>query len=350
MAKRMVLSTLVGALVALTAAPAFACGGLVGENGTIQLTRTTTLAAYHNGVERYVTSFEFTGQGKEVGSITPLPAVPTKVERGGSWTLQRLEREVAPPVVFNEALDLAGRSAALPKAQVILQTTVDALDITILKGGGSAVGKWATDHGFLLTPDAPAMLDFYARRSPIFMAARFDASRARALGQNAGDGTPIMLTIPTKEPWVPLHILGLGLDKNQIVDADVFLLTDRQPKLLAGGSGLSLSRNEPANVRLLDDLRADKHMGWIPASMWFTYLHLNVPAGQLGYDLAISQDANPDAVPALRDTGVSADEARPIVEPASFPWMSVAVSLLLGAAVFLGLTAMSRRRPAGLAS
>ena len=77
-----------GLAIALTAAPAAACGGLVGENGTIQLTRTTTLAAYHNGVERYVTSFEFTGQGKEVGSIVPLPDVPTKVERAGDWTLQ----------------------------------------------------------------------------------------------------------------------------------------------------------------------------------------------------------------------------------------------------------------------
>ena len=86
------------AALGLAATPAVACGGLVGENGTIQLTRTTTLAAYHDGIERYVTSFEFTGQGKEVGSIVPLPDVPTKVERGGDWTLQRLQQEVAPPV------------------------------------------------------------------------------------------------------------------------------------------------------------------------------------------------------------------------------------------------------------
>ena len=72
--------------------PAGACGGLVGENGTIELVRTTTLAAYHDGVERYVTSFEFTGEGEEVGSIVPLPDVPTDVERGGDWTLQRLDR------------------------------------------------------------------------------------------------------------------------------------------------------------------------------------------------------------------------------------------------------------------
>src|SRR3954463_11809486 len=84
--------------VLVTAAPAMACGGLVGENGTIQLVRTSTLAAYHDGVERYVTSFEFTGEGKEVGSIIPLPDIPSDVKRGGDWTLQRLEREVAPPL------------------------------------------------------------------------------------------------------------------------------------------------------------------------------------------------------------------------------------------------------------
>src|SRR5262245_43988224 len=87
---------LAGGLVLTSAAPAGACGGLVGENGTIQLTKTSTLAAYHDGVERYVTSFEFTGEGEEVGSIIPLPDVPTDVERGGDWTLQRLAQEVAP--------------------------------------------------------------------------------------------------------------------------------------------------------------------------------------------------------------------------------------------------------------
>ena len=122
-----------------------------------------------------------------------------------------------------------------PGGRCCSTTKIDALDITVLKGGGKAVGKWAIDHGFLLTPDAPEMLDFYARRSPIFMAARFDASRAQRLGQQAGDGTPIMLTIPTKSPWVPLRILSLGLDRSKVVDADVFLLTDNRPKLLAGG-------------------------------------------------------------------------------------------------------------------
>jgi Uncharacterized protein conserved in bacteria (DUF2330) len=325
------------------AAPAGACGGLVGANGTIKLTRTTTLAAYHDGVERYVTSFEFSGKGKEVGSIVPLPDVPSKVERGGSWTLQRLEREVAPPTpaAFN-----AGIAASADSAQVLLQTRVDALDITILRGGGSAVGKWATDHGFLLTPDAPAMLDFYARRSPIFMAARFDASRARQLGQTTGDGTPIMLTIPTRAPWVPLHILSLGIDKSQVVNADVFLLTDDRPEMLAGGRGLSLDRDAPASASLLSDLRIDKGMSWVPSQMWLTFLRLQVPAGQLGYDLAVS--VKPGTVPSLAATGVTAEQVRVVRAPHGRALWPLGVGAFVGLGVFGLATAVSRRRRTAL--
>src|SRR4029078_6459409 len=99
----------------------------------------------------------------------PLPGVPTKVERGGGWTLQRLQREVAP--VERNLFEAADAASAPKSAQVLFQTKIDALDITILKGGGAEVGKWAVDHGFLLTPDAPAMLDFHATRSALLRAA-----------------------------------------------------------------------------------------------------------------------------------------------------------------------------------
>src|SRR5438034_2894963 len=82
----------VAAMVAGTVA-ADACAGLIGSNGAVNLGRTTTLAAYHDGVEHYVTAFEFQGGGGQFGSLIPLPGVLTKVERGGDWTLQRLEKE-----------------------------------------------------------------------------------------------------------------------------------------------------------------------------------------------------------------------------------------------------------------
>ncbi len=329
------------ATLALGTAPAGACGGLVGENGTIQLLRTSTLAAYHDGVERYVTSFEFTGEGAELGSIIPLPDVPTAVERGGDWTLQRLAQEVAPPAPQAASADGAVFMAA--SAEVLLETKIDALDITILRGGGDEVGRWALEHGFLLTPDAPEVLDFYAQRSPIFMAARFDATRARDLGQTSGDGTPIMLTIPTDQPWVPLRILGLGLEPERQVDADVFLLTDREPRLLAGGSGLQIGRSESASDDLLDDLRSDLGMEWVPENMWFTHLPLDAVAGDLDYDLAISADRA--TLPSLADAGVLATEATAVPRvSAGLPRWPIALGVTAGVAALVAASVAERRR------
>ena len=333
-----VAAGITGALLAV--GPAAACGGLVGENGTISLVRTTTLAAYHDGVERYVTSFEFSGEGKEVGSIVPLPDVPSKVERGGDWTLQRLEREVAPPLLQARNAEDSASGAASP--QVILETKIDALDITILKGGGDEVGAWALQHGFFLSPDAPEVLDFYSRRSPIFMAARFDAARASELGQQAGDGTPIMLTIPTDEPWVPLRILGLGLEQSRVVEADVFLLTDDQPKMLAGGPGLSIERDERASDSLLTDLRSDVGMEWVPSSMWFTYLRLNAEAHDLDYDLALS--AHPAQLPTLKDAGVDAKQAQVVSAGSDRVWWPVVAGVLAASATAIALGVVAGRK------
>ena len=261
----MLLAAVAGAVL-LGAQPALACGGLVGPGGTVQLARTTTLAGYHDGVEHYLTSFSYAGGGARFGSIVPLPGVPTDVRKGGEWTLQRLVRETQPQPQFLRA---AEATVAADKAEELLTTRVDALDITVLRGGGRAVGDWAREHGFGLSVDAPEVLDFYAARSPIFMAASFDARRASARGQRLGDGTPIHLTIPTGNPWVPLRILGLGHQPADPIQADLYLLTDRRPALLpgpaaAGARGVALERSGPASAELLADLRADKGMGWLP--------------------------------------------------------------------------------------
>ncbi len=272
----------------LVAAPAWACGGLVAPNGTVNLVRTTTLAGYHAGVEHYVTSFEYAGGGGRFGSIVPLPGIPSDVVRGGDWTLQRLVREVQP--VEAEALrDTADFGTAAASAEEILKTRIDALDITILKGGADEVGRWALDNGFSLPPDAPEVLEFYASRSPIFMAAQFDASEAKRLGQGIGDGTPIHLSIPTQNPWVPLRILSLGRRASETIEADVFLLTDAQPALLPRpGETMTLEVSERASDLLISDLRSDKGMGWIPEDgMWLSYLKIDAAAGDLDHDLAI---------------------------------------------------------------
>ena len=278
-----------------------ACAGLIGSNGSVQLGRTTTLAAYHDGFEHYVTSFEFAGGGGgEFGTLIPLPGVPSNVERGGDWTLQRLIRETNPPVAF-AALSRADAAGAPEKAEVLIEKRIDALDLTVLKGGGPSVAAWAQEHGFHLSPDAPEVLDFYAQRSPIFLAAVFDGKAASERGQRTGDGTPVHLTIPTDNPWVPLRILGLGKQTSDRVEADVYLLTDKEPEILPGlKRGLSLQYSQSASVSLLDDLRADAGMGWVPQSAWLTKLGIDSSVRDLKYDLAVDADGNarPSAVAA----------------------------------------------------
>ncbi len=299
-------------VAALTASsqPAAACAGLIGPNGAVNLLRTTTFAGYHDGIEHYVTAFQFAGGSGQFGSLVPLPDVPSEVIRGGDWTLQRLVRETEPARLA--AFAFRGAVAA-PAAQELMKVRIDALDVTILKGGGPEVGQWATQHGFRLPPDAPEVLDFYAARSPIFMAAVFDADAAKARGQNIGDGTPVHLVIPTGAPWVPLRILALGKGPQDRVDADVYLLTDGRPSLLPapfGSNGMLLQHSAPATGSLLDDLRSDKGMSWVPSSGWLTKIRIDAAASQLGYDLAVGTRAAPSRIAAGL---AAADPVRPQV-------------------------------------
>ena len=314
--------------VFLVATPTLACGGLIGPNGAVNLLRTTTFAGYHDGVEHYVTAFQFAGGGGQFGSITPLPGIPTTVEKGGDWTLQRLVRETNP--ILLEAVPAAS-GAARDSAVELMKVKIDALDITVLQGGAGAIGEWATKHGFRLPPDAPEVLDFYARRSPIFLAAAFDADAAKARGQQIGDGTPVHITIPTKNPWVPLRILALGKTAGEPISADVYLLTDRSPALLPrpnGSNGIRLDVSETASDGLLSDLRSDRGMGWIPDSGWLTKVAVDGRAAQLDYDLAV--DASGHGRPSAVDAGLA-------LPPAPTPSSGIDVGRLLLALAFVGV-------------
>ena len=109
-----------------------------------------------------------------------------------------------------------------------------------------------------LSPDAPEVLDFYASRARSSSPPSSMARPPRSAGKQFGDGTPVHITIPTDNPWVPLRILGLGKQAEDRIFADVFLLTDGGPESCRGGKGLSLAYYGQATGLLLDDLRADR--------------------------------------------------------------------------------------------
>jgi hypothetical protein len=290
--------------ILLAASPILACGGLIGPNGAVNLLRTTTFAGYTNGVEHYVTAFQFAGGEGTFGSIIPLPGVPSDVVKGGNWTLQRLILETE-TVGGTAVFAAAGAEDAAREAQVLMKKRIDALDITVLRGGASEVGLWAKNNGFRLPPDAPEVLAFYAERSPIFLAASFDADAARERGQAIGDGTPIHVTIPTPNPWVPLRILALGRIGEERVEADVYLLTDTTPAVLPGygeRTGLFLDHSAPASPSLLADLRSDRDMAWVPDAAWLTKVRVDAAAADLRFDLAI--DASGQGTPSRVAAGL----------------------------------------------
>jgi hypothetical protein len=133
------------------------------------------------------------------------------------------------------------------------------------------------------------------------------------------------------------------LDGGRTVEADVFLLTDEQPELLAGGAGLTLARSEAASPALLADLRSDVGMEWVPQSMWLSYLQVEADAGELDYDLAVSADRSRE--PSVADAGVGPASLVPVVPPDARPALwPLAAGLGTAAVTLVGLTTVRRLR------
>jgi hypothetical protein len=333
----------------LTTAPTLACGGLIGPNGAVNLLRTTTFAGYHDGVEHYVTAFSFAGGGGAFGSITPLPDIPMHVEKGGDWTLQRLILETQPLPTALRGVSADAAPSPSGSAEELMKVRIDALDVTVLRGGADQIGVWAKDHGFRLPPDAPEVLDFYAHRSPIFLAAAFDGAAAAARGQAIGDGTPVHITIPTDNPWVPLRILALGKTGAETVEADVYLLTDARPNLLptpVGVNGIEVAYSAAASEVLLSDLRSDRGMEWVPAEAWLTQVRIDASAANLSYDLAI--DPTGLGQPSRVDAGWDLPTPTQVAQTVDGPNAPLAVAfVVVGVGLIASLLAI---RPRGSAA
>ncbi|HLX57108.1 MAG TPA: DUF2330 domain-containing protein [Ktedonobacteraceae bacterium] len=295
MLKRFAILVFALAFFVLQAQSAFACGGLVAPDGEVRLSRATTLVAWHNGNEHYLTTFQYQGNISRLGWIVPLPAVPLNIVEGGAWTLQRLELETHPqPLVFDDQIHAASSAAVLERVKI------EALNITVIRGSGPEVINWATSNGFVLNGDTTSHLLIYAKGSPIFMAAQFDTGAARARGEQSGDGTPILITMKTAHIWVPLEVLALD---GQPVQADLYMLTDQpvytsdlnaalgQSSVGSGipdAQGFTLAFQEQMNSSLYHDLSTDRNMGWVWPDSWLTYLTLDAPNTTVTYDLGVS--------------------------------------------------------------
>lgn len=98
-------------------------------------------------------------------------------------------------------------------------------------------------------------------------------------------------------------ILTLGRGALEPIDAEVYLLTDRQPALLPKApTALKVEADGPASQSLMTDLKSDKGMGWMPDHAWLTAFHIDGQARDLHFDLAI--DASGQNSPSTIATGL----------------------------------------------
>jgi hypothetical protein len=295
--KLFIIPVLAFAFFLFQAQSVFACGGLIAPDGDVRLNRASTLIAWHDGVEHYLTSFSYQGTEQNIGWIVPLPAVPENIQDGGAWALQRLDIESHP----ERQAFLGDTNVAAPSsAQVIEQVQIEALNVTVIKGSGEEIVNWATQNSFVLNDETRAHLLAYAQGSPIFMAAKYDTHIAAQRHQLQGDGVPLLITMKIPHPWVPLEVLALD---GQQVQADLYFLTDMPLNIsdfnarigqsavgsdIPGAPGFKLAFQEQMPEQLYRDLSSDRNMSWVRPNSWFTYLSLDAPSEQVTYDLGIS--------------------------------------------------------------
>ena len=124
------------------------------------------------------------------------------------------------------------------------------------------------------------------------------------------------------------------------VEADVFLLTDGTPTLLPASQtreGFNRSFSGPASKSLLNDLRSDTGMGWIPQDAWLTKVSINSTASSLSYDLAV--DASGKGAPSPVAAGLTAPALAKDATGSGINYRNIAIVLAIaGFGVVLGFS------------
>ncbi|MBO0780407.1 MAG: hypothetical protein J2P37_16395, partial [Ktedonobacteraceae bacterium] len=228
------------------------------------------------------------------------------------------------------------------------------------KGNGPQIVDWATGNGFTVDAHTRAHLLTYANASPIFMAAKYDTTSTENKQQqnsnntNPGESTPVLLTMKTAHPWIPVEMLAVD---GSTTSADFYLLTDQPLNIdslhtklgmspvngdIPNAPGLSVRSQKQLSDEVFHDLSNDAHMDWLWPNSWLTYLSLSADAEQVTYDLSISPSGVIHAAPfgtppmAIVDRTISQElpDWLPTLPPGSFPYTILSI-VILGAGILL---------------
>ena len=136
-------------VIALSAAPALACGGLIGPNGAVNLLRTTTFAGVprRRGALRHGVPVRRRRRGVRVADAA---ARASRRASRRAATGRSSASSARPSRVPRLARGRRGAAAA-GSAEELMKVRIDALDITVLRGG-AARGRRVGDGARLPPP------------------------------------------------------------------------------------------------------------------------------------------------------------------------------------------------------
>ena len=267
----------------LAAAPTLACGGLIGPNGAVNLLRTTTFAGYHDGEEHYVTAFQFAGGGGSFGSITPLPGHPERGREG-----RRLDAPAPHPRDRPRSTSSPPRPSARQRRPTLARGAHEGPHRR--PGRDRPPGRRRRHRRSGPRTTASASRPTPPRCSTSTRAAARSSSPRRSTPTRPRSGASSSATGPRSTSRSPPTTRGSRSGSSpwarrarSASRPTCSCSPTRVPALLPapdGDHGMRLDHSAAATTSLLDDLRSDRGMEWIPSEAWLTKVAIDADAAE----------------------------------------------------------------------
>jgi hypothetical protein len=172
-------------------------------------------------VEAHI-QIQYNGDAARFAWVLPVPALP-ETEVGSEALFQNLLAGTVPRFGLNTVgcappPSAIGRGTGSPPpppdggsdgTTILVQKTVGAFDVTVLKGGTSAeVATWLGDNGYAIGPDAPSRFDSYVAKKFLFVAVKLTG------GAGIDQIHPLVVRYQGTEPCVPLELTAVAAIEN----------------------------------------------------------------------------------------------------------------------------------------
>jgi hypothetical protein len=219
-------------VVALSASPAFACGGMVSSSTNAELTATTALLSFDGSTERLLVQVGFGGSGgEEFAWLMPLPSAPDISEGSDDALLSALSLtqppsrdEHVPDVMPSVCACGAGGGEDLATGGVdrLGSEVVGGVRFDTITGSGGAVDAYLDRNGFRLDPHQREAVRDYMSRGWVIVTGKVAAG-----APPGGRITPVMFSFPSDEAVYPLAMAG---DEHAgVMDMELLTLTPFRP-------------------------------------------------------------------------------------------------------------------------